>query len=117
TAVFGTGPKEFTGRASFLDVQHRLWDNLIANLFAASSPGLVTVACKYLGTLHLIELLARGEAAEKSPGAAYRLRPLVPKWLVTLASAVDLEPDEGVADQSPVRGEAVSKLKQDFARF
>lgn len=99
-SAFGQDARKVVDDPAHREAQCRIWDNLFANLFIASDPALVTTACKYLGSLNLIDLMAHGAAPEKTPGLVYRSRPLVPKWIVALAASLDRKPDEGVEDQT-----------------
>lgn len=108
-------PTAFTKTKDFREARCRIWDNLFANLFVTDDVRLVALACQYLGTLNLIDLMARGDLPDAAPGVAYRARPLVPGWLVALAAAVDAKPDEGVEDQS--RPPAAGGMEDTKARY
>ncbi|MEA2414127.1 MAG: hypothetical protein QOI58_784 [Thermoanaerobaculia bacterium] len=86
--------------SSRLIAQVVLWDNLFANIFRVADAQLVTLACKYLGTLNLLDVLSDVSTDSGAPrprlAPAYRSRPLLPRWLVTLSAKLDLKPDEGV---------------------
>ncbi len=116
-AAFSVKPKAMADDAAHRSAQFRIWDNLFANLFLASDAELVSLACKYLGTLNLIDLLARDAVPEHAPGLVYRSRPLVPKWIATIAASMNLKPDEGVEDQSPTAVNTLEDLKRRFAQL
>jgi hypothetical protein len=91
-----------------------LWDNLLANLLGATESVLVTLACKYLGTLNLIEVVPIDASAGETPGRVYRARPLVPKWIFGLAARVERQPDAGVNDQTRTPDASLDELKAKF---
>jgi hypothetical protein len=115
--IFNVSLQEYTATDAYAATRLRIWDNLFANLFVATDAFLVTLACKYLGTLNLIDLLAQGTAPDQKPGTVYRSRPLVPKWIVTLAASIDRKPDEGVDDQAPPVDNSLAELKSRYLKL
>lgn len=114
TTDFGSSISTYVESIDYKKLQCILWDNLIANLYSADSPFLITYACKYLGALHLCNISvneAGGGGGLPMPGEGstvkqwfayvYRAKALVPKWIydVFLANADD--PETGVGDQEP----------------
>lgn len=106
--------ERFVATEAFAVAQVVIWDNLLANFFRASDPSLVSLACKYLGTLHLLEMLVRNQQLPSTPGILYRSRPLLPKWLFNVSRELHLTPDEGVDDQRPTQDTAIDLLQARF---
>lgn len=102
------------GAPEFAAMKVVLWDNLLANLLVATEAVLVTLACKYLGTLHLIETVSLDGSVGEIPGRLYRSRPLVPKWIFGLAARAVRQPDAGVNDQTPAPDTSLDELKAKF---
>ncbi|MEO5645713.1 MAG: hypothetical protein ABIQ40_13445 [Bacteroidia bacterium] len=119
-SVFTTSISAYTSALEFRKLQCILWDNLLANLYATDSSFLITLACKYLGMLHLLKVVDKepvdgggggggiGSGVpselgnEISLAYVYRAKTLVPKWIYELFIASGEDPDQDVGDVTPV---------------
>jgi hypothetical protein len=98
--------KAYVKSSEFKTSQCVFWDNLIAGLFSPNDAFLVTLACKYLAGLHLIETVApemESQKAHTQLSYIYHAKPLVPKWVFESFATGEGTPDEGVGDQRPDR--------------
>jgi hypothetical protein len=103
---FGIALSDFVSSIDFQKLQCTFWDNLFASVYSANSPFLVTLACKYLGALHVCKVVndasgTPGEDKEPSLAYVYRAKTLVPKWIYEVFIANADDADEGFGDQTP----------------
>jgi len=110
--IFKKTPQEYFASLEPKIGQLIFWNNLLVNLFSTDDAFLVTLSCKYLAGLHIVQVIAENDkkALEQYTSkivSIYHAKPLVPKWIFNLLTSINLKSDTGVGDR------LVSKDKED----
>lgn len=110
--IFKKTPQEYFASLEPRIAQLIFWNNLLVNLFSTDDAFLVTLSCKYLAGLHIVQVIAENdkktlEQYSSKIVSIYHAKPLVPKWIFNLLTSINLKADTGVGDR------LVSKDKED----